>query len=88
MMVEELSFGDGLNYMEISQSQEGEQNPWPLTITIAGDEENHCQSYNMNENELFALFNLLYKILKKDYTKKLEDLRQLIPHGDSTEDIR
>lgn len=75
MMAEELSFGDGLNYMEISQDQEREQNLWPLTITIAGDEESCCQSYDMNENELLALFNLLTEILTDTYEKRIQELR-------------
>ena len=83
---QDLSFDSGYNYMEISEGTE--ESKWPLEISIRDEEEDHFQSYCMNENELLALFNLLYRILKRDYSKKLEELQQLVLHGDSTEDIR
>ncbi len=76
MTTDDLTFEDGENHMEISEDIEDSE--YPLEITIIGSEEQHIQSYYMTENELFALFNLLYKILKRDYTKKLEELRQSI----------
>ena len=85
----ELSFGNRLNYLEVYQEQENERNlwplTWPLTVTIAGDEESCCQTYNLNENEIVALFNLLYKILKRDYKKKLEELQQAAAYANLEE---
>ena len=87
MMAENLVFIDAQQSMDIAESSHpGEHTP--LSITITGPDAGHVQSYDMSENELLALFNLLYKILKRDYSKKLEELQRFILHGDSTEDIR
>jgi len=86
-MTEKLTFIDAQQSMDVAGSDHTGGHT-PLSITITGPNAAHIQSYDINENELLALFNLLYRILKKDYSEKIEGLRQLIPHGDSTEDIR
>ena len=59
--------------MDISRNVEGAE--YPLEISILGMEEDCCQTYNMNENELFALFNLLTEILTDTYEKRIQELR-------------
>ena len=83
-MTERLTFIDTEQTLDVTGSIEHV----PLSITITGPSTGHIQSYDMNENELFALFNLLHDILKRSYSKKLKKLQQLVLHGDSTEDIR
>ena len=72
---QDLHFEDvaGRICMDISRDTEGAN--WPLEISILGMEEDCCQTYNMNENELFALFNLLTDILTGTYLKRIEELR-------------
>ena len=47
----------------------------PLSITITGPSTGHVQRYDMNENELFALFNLLTEILTNTYELRIQELR-------------
>ena len=80
VQAEDLHFEDAASKicMDISGDTEGAE--WPLEISILGMEEDYCQTYSMNENEIVALFNLLYRILKKDYGKKLEELQESVAH--------
>lgn len=73
--VEDLHFADvaGNTYMDINRSVEGAE--WPLEISMVGQERHYIQTYNMNENELFALFNLLTDILTDTYEKRIQELR-------------
>ena len=74
-LAQDLHFKDVASgtYMGISRDTEGAK--WPLEISILGMEPDCEQTYNMNENELFALFNLLTEILTGTHEKRSEELR-------------
>lgn len=69
-MTEKLTFIDAQQSMDIAGSDRA-----PLSITITGPNAEHVQSYDMNENELLALFDLLTEILTDTYEKRIQELK-------------
>jgi len=72
-----LQFNDGTSEPSSMEVISSDTSEWPLTIEIEGlYEDDYCElSYSLNDNELIALFNYLYEILKRDYTRKIEELQ-------------
>ena len=85
MRDETLRFDGDNSLLEISETHEGSE--YPLEIGIVDTQGDNIQivSYRMNENELFALFNLLYRILKRDYGNRLEELSESVAHSNLTD---
>lgn len=73
--LQDLHFEDVAGGICMDISRDVEDTKCPLEISISGFEEDQIQTYTMNENELFALFNLLTDILKSTYEKRIEELR-------------
>lgn len=82
-----LQFNDGTSEPSSMEVIPSDISEWPLTIEIEGlYQDDWCElSYSLNDNELIALFNYLYRILKQDYEEKLEELRQSIEYTNLTE---
>ena len=84
MSSETLSFHGDDSLLEVSETTEGSE--YALEICIIDEREDSAvHSYHMNENELFALFNLLYKILKRDHSNRLEELSESVAHSNLTD---
>ena len=85
MEAETLRFdGDG-SLLEISETTKGAEYPLEIGIVDTQGDSVQIVSYRMNENELFALFNLLYKILKRDHSNRLEQLSESVAYSNLTD---
>ena len=82
-----LEFNDGTSEPSSMEVIPSDTSEWPLTIEIEGlYEDNYCEvSYSLNENEIIALFDFLYRILKTSNDKRQEALRQSVEYANLTE---